>query len=393
MSKMQTGSLQRKNGWYYLVSRDLMGKQKWTALHSRDEQEARARALDLAAATAAQVDEAAYLRAVVARGEQARARLAAMDGAVKADAVTWPGFFAAWRRAAEGLSGHARTLRNYEVQAETLARWACGRSVASPVALTAPLAQAFVSERAKACASAGRDVALFRRVWRDLRLGDVWGAVKVGGAVKPVTRYRRLTVDEVRRIVATARNGKRKVRDGGKWVPGGYDALPDVADMVALAYHTGLRRGDVAALTVGNVDASGEFLRVVPEKTEGRKGGPLLIPLQPEAAALVGRLVGRRKSETAPLFPRLCGAWLNKTLMLTWRRAGVKPNAFGRASFHSLRATFISMMDEAGVAAHVTDAITGHAPQGMHGRYSQPSGAALMEAVTRAIVPLTSPKS
>jgi len=55
---------------------------------------------------------------------------------------------------------------------------------------------------------------------------------------------------------------------------------------------------------------------------------------------------------------------------------------------NSLRATFISMMDEAGVSAHVTDAITGHAKQSMHARYTQPSGAALLEAVKKAIAPL-----
>lgn len=49
------------------------------------------------------------------------------------------------------------------------------------------------------------------------------------------------------------------------------------------------------------------------------------------------------------------------------------------------RATFISAMDDAGVSAHLTDSITGHAAQGMHGRYSQPSRVALMEAVTRAV--------
>ncbi|MEI7899838.1 MAG: hypothetical protein WCK89_06265 [bacterium] len=87
------------------------------------------------------------------------------------------------------------------------------------------------------------------------------------------------------------------------------------------------------------------------------------------------------------LFPRLVGASLGKCLRIARERAGIKSDRFGHASFNSLRATFISMMDEAGVAAHVTDAITGHAPQGMHGRYSQPGRDALMDAVKRAIVP------
>ena len=127
-------------------------------------------------------------------------------------------------------------------------------------------------------------------------------------------------------------------------------------------------------------------LRVIPEKTEGVKGNPLLIPLQPEAKAIVERLVAGSKE--GYLFPRLYNASLAKCLRNAFERAGVTSNEFGNASFHSLRATFISMMDEAGTSPHVTDAITGHAKQGMHGRYSQPSKGALMDAVTKAIQPL-----
>jgi hypothetical protein len=61
----------------------------------------------------------------------------------------------------------------------------------------------------------------------------------------------------------------------------------------------------------------------------------------------------------------------------------------GRASFHSLRATFISMMDEAGIPPYITDAITGHAGGGMHARYTQPAPAALLRAVTRALPPVS----
>jgi integrase len=68
-----------------------------------------------------------------------------------------------------------------------------------------------------------------------------------------------------------------------------------------------------------------------------------------------------------------------------WHKAGVVSDRRGKASFHSLRATFISMMDEAGVPPHVTDSITGHAKQGMHGRYSQPGLDAKRDAIERAL--------
>ena len=71
-----------------------------------------------------------------------------------------------------------------------------------------------------------------------------------------------------------------------------------------------------------------------------------------------------------------------------FRAVGIVNKGPARASFHSLRATFISLMDEAGIPPHVTDAITGHAGGGMHARYTQPSAETLQRAVLRAIPPL-----
>jgi integrase len=123
----------------------------------------------------------------------------------------------------------------------------------------------------------------------------------------------------------------------------------------------------------------GGALRLIAGKTRGRGGRPLLIPLTAEALGMIRSRIEARGS--GALFDRFG----RESLFGLWEAAGVLDNEMGRASFHSLRATFISMMDEAGVPPHVTDAITGHAPQGMHGRYSQPSLEALREAVARAI--------
>ena len=88
------------------------------------------------------------------------------------------------------------------------------------------------------------------------------------------------------------------------------------------------------------------------------------------------------------LFPSHTRRRPSRAMGRIFRASGVMKQGNGRASFHSLRATFISLMDEAGVPPHVTDAITGHAGGGMHARYTQPSDAALIDAVTRAITPL-----
>lgn len=382
--KINAGFLVQKKGWWYLVTR-VDGIKKWTALHTKDADEANRAAVERLPADAVRTDETDRLRATVLAGERARAQLEAIRDAQRSGAVAWSGVFDAWREAARDLTDNAGTLKKYACQVRCLASWALAQGVGSPAALDEAQAQRYADARMLTTIISGRDRVLFRRVWRDLKMRPVWDGVRADPRDKAATLYRRLTVDEVRAVVRTARAGKKRVRHPGGWFEkGGYDALPDVADLVTLAYHTGLRLRDCAGLEVGNVD--GGFLRVVPEKTSGRKPKPLLIPLQDESLEVVKRL--ERGAAGGRLFPRLADASLSKCLRLTFERAGVRSNKFGNASFHSLRATFISMMDEAGVSAHVTDVITGHAKQSMHARYTQPSGAALLAAVEKAIAPL-----
>lgn len=383
--QLSGGSLQQKKGWWYLVKR-IDGRQVWAALHTKDADTAQRLAVSAAPVQALRDDEDKYLLAVVAQGRAAEKRLAEKRETKSAGAVEWGGMFQAWQESADGLTTNRATLKKYACQFSVLSAWAASHGISSPAAMTHEQVQCYASERMKATVVSGRDVALFRRVWRDLKLGDAWADVTADAPNKSKNRYRRLTLGEVRALVATARSGKSRVRHPGGWFEkGGYDALPDVANLITVAYHTGLRLRDCATLSASNVD--GAFLRVVPEKTSNRKVKPLLIPLQPEADAIVRRLT-KKAGKEGRLFPRLADASLSKSLRLTFERSEVPSNQFGKASFHSLRATFISMMDEAGVPPHVTDAITGHAPQGMHGRYSQPGRDSLMDAVKRAIVPL-----
>jgi len=383
--KLKNGSLHEKNGWWYLVKSD-RGKKRWISLHTRDAAEAQKLAQQSEPAAADDDDERAYLLALVAQGERAKRKLQALTAGQIADAIAWPDLFNKWTASNPDITKNPSTLKKYRVQIGLLCNWAADRAIASPAALSACQAQEYADMRARATVISGRDVALFGRVWRDLHLGAAWYDVRADPAARCETNYRRLSYDEVKRLVATARAGHplKKTGPKGRFEKGFFKPLPDVADMIALGYHTGLRRGDCARLTAANVD--GVFLRVVPEKTSGKKPRPLLIPLQPEALKIVARRLAESNGQR--LFPRLFDASLSKSLRMTFERAGVADNAFGRASFHSLRATFISLMDEAGVPPHVTDSITGHAPQGMHGRYTQPGREALMQAACKAIAPL-----
>ncbi len=383
MAKLGNGSLQQKNGWWYFVARNVEGKLKWEALHTNDKSEAEIRASVHHGESLIQNDRVQWLRSLIDRGEWAKAEIARMESGRSAAAVTWEDIFSTWQTTARKLTNHAYTLSGYESQLQVMIRWAVDLKVASPSELTSSQARAYATDRAKTKLSASRETALFSRIWRDLGMVDIWkGVVTQRVSGKRSERYRRLSVKEVINLVSALRSGHDAGRKDGKYVKGTVKPLPDVADLVTVSYHTGLRRGDCARLSKDNID--GDFLRIIPEKTASRKGRPLLIPLQAESKMLVVRLA-KNAGDDGLLFPRLADAWLNKCLREAFSRAKIRTNEFGKASFHSLRATFISSMDEAGVPPHVTDAITGHAPAGMHGRYTQPGRDALMAAVTRAI--------
>lgn len=187
-------------------------------------------------------------------------------------------------------------------------------------------------------------------------------------------QYRRLTADEARAVLAALRAS-----------PGPWAAT--AADMVVVGWYTGLRVADVGRLDASQLDRDARLLRVVPAKTARRKPHPLSIPL----VGLAWEVVARRAEAGGALFPgAIAGRQVRGEIFAEFSAAFgrlAQPSGW-RTSFHSLRASFVSQMDEAGVPASITDAITGHAPQTMHGHYSQPGVAALREAVERAIAPL-----
>jgi integrase len=79
---------------------------------------------------------------------------------------------------------------------------------------------------------------------------------------------------------------------------------------------------------------------------------------------------------------------LSSLLCRVFRAAKVNDTEHGKASFHSLRSTFITRMDEVGSPSRVTDIITGHAPKSMHDRYSHPDFELARSWMLQALPPL-----
>lgn len=222
--------------------------------------------------------------------------------------------------------------------------------------------------------SAKRMIVFFRRVYKTLGLDPtLWNTGFCGrnrNGNPESEFYRRLSLEEVRKVH----------RNVGI-------TSPDLADMIMIGYSTGLRMSDVSELHTGEIGPQCGYLNIVPNKTRKKKPRPIRIPLTEQARKTVMR---RCMSPDADgyLFPKESRKRPSRKIANAFRNCGVLQVSGGRASFHSLRATFISLMDEAGIPPHVTDAITGHAGGGMHARYTQPSAQALLEAVNKAIPPL-----
>lgn len=307
------------------------------------------------------------MRALVRLGEWAKSELSRLGDAVSAPGMrladVWKTFESRSRASRATLDTYARTWRHF-------AEWAEARKIAAASSVGAREAEEW-SQASPPARSAKYMATIFRGAGLD---ASAFAALEARTPRREVEQYRRLSAAEAQTVLDALRASR------GTWAAA-------AADMVVVGWYTGLRVADIGRLTSRQVDAEARLLRVVPAKTALRKPHPLTIPLW----GLVEKVVARRAAEVGPLFPAVVnGRLVRHEVYEEFAAAFAKieqPEGW-RTSFHSLRASFVSQMDEAGVPAAITDAITGHAPQTMHGHYSHPGVAALREAVERAIAPL-----
>lgn len=365
------GSLQRKGTRYYLVLTS-RGRQKWISLKTDRLRIARMRAAWMAPRDAKGEED--WLAHLVRLGEDAKRQLTMKRSHPQ---ITWRML---WRAFCANSPQPIPSVSapSYRRWLEILADVAPARS--HPSSLSAEDAKRIAREMGSRYVSAGRMIVFFRRVWRTLKFdASIWSlgvsSTQMRSDECRSEFYRRLETAEVRKVV----DFLQERRDD--------PCTCAYADMVIIGYYTGLRLSDVAELRCDEVALGGKFLVLRPNKTSHRRYRPIRIPL----VGLARQCVERRLSNVdgdGYLFPERSRRHPSKAICRAFRACDVGKRGNGRASFHSLRATFISLMDEAGVPPHITDAITGHSGGGMHARYTQPSDSALQMAVSRAIPPL-----
>ncbi|MCQ2378026.1 MAG: tyrosine-type recombinase/integrase [Victivallaceae bacterium] len=137
-----------------------------------------------------------------------------------------------------------------------------------------------------------------------------------------------------------------------------YELAPEPWKTAALiSYFTGLREKDVFLLRWDQID--GDVLTTTPQKT-ARFGRAVQVPLHPQLVEALKTLprAGERVLGAWPYSPRSSYWQLKFSKVL--EKAGIKDTEAGVAVFNSLRNSFITRCDAAGIPRHAVRGIVGH---------------------------------
>jgi integrase len=261
----------------------------------------------------------------------------------------------------------ATSLVDYKRWLHCLAQWSKANHIPTPGHFTTTIADKAMTDMFGNKVSALRICQFYRRVWRELGMDESIWHPSCHHDMRNKEYYRRLTHTEILKLLNYLEMYNQ-----------------DYHDMVVISYYTGLRLSDVAELEISEISDDKTFLVIMPNKVRTRRKRKLIIPLVREAKKIVDFRV--KHLEFAPyLFSTDSRKRPSRKISVAFRRCGIDKIESGRASFHSLRSTFISLMDDAGVLPYITDAITGHSAGNMHSRYSQPSKQAIKKAILLAI--------
>jgi len=140
-------------------------------------------------------------------------------------------------------------------------------------------------------------------------------------------------------------------------------------DIALFALNTGLRRGEILALTPAQIDLNAALCHVLDSKTyQGRA-----IPLNDQAKSLVLKHMDENPSK--PIFKEQSGAvnpharYFRQAVNACGLNAGITDRR-AKVCFHSLRHTFASWLVQAGVRLQVVSHLLGHTSLKMTLRYA-----------------------
>ena len=156
--------------------------------------------------------------------------------------------------------------------------------------------------------------------------------------------------------------------------------LPDVRDMALLSLHCGLRFGECAALTWGNVDLSKGLLALL-----DTKHGDRVLHMTGRVREMLEKRLANAQDKAGIVFPRQIKGGVRSDLGACFRyaveRLGLNASVEDdrqKVVFHTLRHTFASWHVLAGTDLYTLGKLMGHKTPTMTARYGHlsPEGAA-----------------
>jgi integrase len=154
-----------------------------------------------------------------------------------------------------------------------------------------------------------------------------------------------------------------------------------LADLILIAMHTGARIEEICSLLCKDIDAKNESITIVDAKTEA---GERTIPIHPFIKDRIEKLIEDSTDDYL-----LSGLSKNKygdrsnAIGKRFGRLKEKHGFSSRHVFHSIRKTFTTMLENAGVGENIAADIVGHEkPRITYGLYS---GGASLDVMKHAI--------
>lgn len=156
-------------------------------------------------------------------------------------------------------------------------------------------------------------------------------------------------------------------------------------DMILLALHTGLRFGELLALTMDDINLKENVLTVSKSVARGYLGSPKNnkirhLPLSNEVVEMIKhRALNKTKADL--LFPNSVGKFLIQERCRGWLHKLCREVGLRKIGWHTFRHTFASRLAENGISMRTIQELLGHSDTNTTMRYAHLSPLVLREAI------------
>lgn len=333
-------------------------RRKIKSLDTKDVAVARQRWADMKADFASVSDEARYLQRLIASKESDIRRLQQLQMGGDSLVLVKDAFEKFTHSKKRRKETKERTLKGYRQQFDRFMKWSPG-TIRTMRDLTPALCERYIDDleavdkkTGKPCMNADtvdKHISFLKYLWS--AVDPAWPNPWIGlhsGKEHSVRHFRRLTLAECQTL---------------------YEKTPrEYRLLFLLGFSTGQRLVDLATLQWSQVDCGHRVITITPTKTDRRTAKTVIIPMTKQVYDELSAIAG-----TGDVLPEIAqryranSASVSKAIVKIMHDNDVLDGKHGKASFHSFRHTFASLLDEKGCPLQIRAYLTTHAFAGQLG--------------------------